>query len=72
MAVADKMKSLFQETQEEQFHFDETITELEEDISNFINFTNLDDAATINEAAEQISERIKAALEQGKQYNLKE
>jgi len=70
--LQDKMKSFFKEIQQEQFQFDDTLSELEEEISNFVNFTDLSDAHTINEAAESISERLKSNAEQAKAYNIKE
>ncbi|CAD7963334.1 unnamed protein product [Amoebophrya sp. A120] len=69
---ADTMKSFFREIQDEQFHFDNTLHELEEDIANFVNFTDLSDSQSINDSAESISERLKSNQETSKLFNLKE
>lgn len=58
--------------QDEQFHFEESLHELEDEIMNFVNFTDLNDAQTINDQAIQITERLKNSADQAKQYNLKE
>ncbi|CAD7943415.1 unnamed protein product [Amoebophrya sp. A25] len=68
----DTLKAFYREIQDEQYHFDDTLTELEEDISNFVNFTDLSDAQSINDSAESITERIKSNQEQSKLFNLKE
>ena len=54
--LKDTMKSFFKEIQDEQFHFEDAVNELEDEVNSFSNFTDLSDAQTINEAALSICE----------------